>query len=78
MGAPIVLAKGQDLVARTIKTIAQWNGVPMVENPPLARALYRSVDIGSVIPANFTRGRGDSGVRLSRTGATTQRNGARA
>jgi len=53
MGAPIVLAKGQDLVARTIKQIAQWNNVPMVENPPLARALYRSVDVGSVIPSKL-------------------------
>jgi len=53
MGAPVVVAKGQDLVAKQIRQIAQWNEIPMVENPPLARALYRSVDVGSVIPSKL-------------------------
>lgn len=53
MGAPVVVAKGQDLVAKQIRQIAQWNNVPMVENPPLARTLYRSVDVGSVIPSKL-------------------------
>jgi len=53
MGAPTVVAKGRDLVAQQIRQIAQWNEIPMVENPPLARALYRSVDVGSVIPGKL-------------------------
>jgi flagellar biosynthetic protein FlhB len=53
MGAPEVVAKGQDLVAKQIRQIAQWHDIPMVENPPLARALYRSVDVGSVIPSKL-------------------------
>jgi flagellar biosynthetic protein FlhB len=53
MGAPMVVAKGRDLVAQQIRQIALWHEVPLVENPPLARALYRSVDVGSVIPAKL-------------------------
>ncbi|HZU30297.1 MAG TPA: flagellar biosynthesis protein FlhB [Candidatus Angelobacter sp.] len=53
MGAPVVVAKGQDLVAKQIRQIAQWHDVPLVENPPLARTLYRSVDVGSVIPSKL-------------------------
>lgn len=51
--APIVVAKGKDLVAQRIKAIAKENNVPMVENVPLARALYASVDIGKEIPAEM-------------------------
>ncbi len=47
--APIVVAKGQDLVAQNIKRIAGEHGIPMIENPPLAQSLYRTVDIGSKI-----------------------------
>jgi flagellar biosynthetic protein FlhB len=53
MEAPTVVAKGQDLIALEIKEIARWSGVPMVENRPLAQALYRSVEIGSPIPAKL-------------------------
>jgi flagellar biosynthetic protein FlhB len=48
--APIVLAKGSDEVAARIREIAQEHGVPMVSAPPLARALFRYVDIGRQIP----------------------------
>lgn len=48
--APKVVAKGQDLIAQRIKEIAVEHGVPQVENPPLARSLYKSVEIGDVIP----------------------------
>ncbi|MCE5324270.1 flagellar biosynthesis protein FlhB [bacterium] len=48
--APIVVAKGQDLIARRIKEIAQESNVPIVENVQLARALYASVEIGDEIP----------------------------
>lgn len=51
MGAPIVVAKGVDLVAARIREIATENNVPIFEAPPLARVLYRNVDIGAEIPS---------------------------
>lgn len=53
MGAPRVVAKGADAVAQRIKDIARENNVPIVENPPLARALFRYVEIGNEIPGDF-------------------------
>jgi flagellar biosynthetic protein FlhB len=53
MEAPKVLAKGRDLLAAQIREEARWAGVPMVENPPLARSLYRSVEPGQSIPAEL-------------------------
>lgn len=50
MTAPVCVAKGQDLIAQRIKKIAEENGVSVVENKPLARELYRRVDIGDEIP----------------------------
>ena len=48
--APVVIAKGADKIALQIKKIARENGVHVVENPPLARALYAQVDIDKPIP----------------------------
>jgi flagellar biosynthetic protein FlhB len=48
--APKVLAKGRNLMAQRIKDEARWAGVPIVENPPLARSLFRSVEPGQSIP----------------------------
>ncbi len=53
MGAPTVVAKGARLVAEKIKKIAREHGVPIVENPPVARALYQAVEVGGEIPANL-------------------------
>ncbi|GAB4374107.1 MAG: flagellar biosynthesis protein FlhB [Spirochaetales bacterium] len=53
MEAPMVTAKGQDLIAENIKRVATEHGVPIVENKPLARALYAEVEIGDVIPIKF-------------------------
>lgn len=53
MDAPFVVAMGVDLVAQKIKEIAKANDVVMVENRPLARALYAQVDIGQAIPDEF-------------------------
>ncbi len=53
-GAPIVLAKGVDLVALKIREIAEQNAVPIVEDKPLARALYGAVAVDSAIPPNST------------------------
>jgi len=50
MAAPMVVAKGRNLLARQIKEVARWQGIPMVENPPLAHALYRAAEIGQYIP----------------------------
>jgi flagellar biosynthesis protein FlhB len=50
MRAPTVVAKGADVVAARIREVARENLVPIFEAPPLARALYRNVDIGSEIP----------------------------
>ena len=51
--APIVVAKGQDLVAKQIRRIAEENNVPIVPDPPLARSLHKSVEIGQMIPAEL-------------------------
>ena len=51
--APIVVAKGQDLVAKQIRRIAEENNVPIVPDPPLARSLHASVEIGQMIPAEL-------------------------
>jgi flagellar biosynthesis protein FlhB len=53
MEAPKVLAKGRNLLAEEIKAEARWAGVPIVENPPLARSLYRSVEVGQGIPVDL-------------------------
>lgn len=53
MDAPRVLAKGRNLIAEEIKAEARWAGVPIVENPPLARSLYRSVEVGRLIPVDL-------------------------
>ena len=53
MAAPTVTAKGVDEMAQKIKRIAAENGVPLVENRPLARALYADVDIGDTIPDKY-------------------------
>jgi flagellar biosynthetic protein FlhB len=53
MEAPRVVAKGRDLLAEEIKAEARWAGVPIVENPPLARSLYKLVEVGQFIPADL-------------------------
>ena len=53
MGAPVVVAKGRNLLAAQIKEIARWQGIPIVENVPLAHALYRAVEVGQSIPAKL-------------------------
>jgi len=53
MEAPTVIAKGQDNMALRIRGIAGEARVPIVENKPLARALYAEVEIGDSIPESF-------------------------
>jgi flagellar biosynthetic protein FlhB len=51
--APMVIAKGKDLIAQKIKDIAKENKVTIVENKPLAQAIYKSVEIGEKIPSEL-------------------------
>src|SRR5215469_16719393 len=53
MRAPLVVAKGADLIAARIREIATEHAVPVFEAPPLARALYHNVEIGNEIPATL-------------------------
>lgn len=48
--APIMLAKGQDFVAARIREIATLHNIPIIENKPLARTMFKTVEIGQVIP----------------------------
>lgn len=50
MNAPVVVAKGVDFLALRIREIAEENGIPIVEEPPLAQALYYSVEVDDEIP----------------------------
>ena len=53
MAAPLVLAKGRGELAQKIKREARWYEVPVIENKPLAQALYRTVEVGGTIPAKL-------------------------
>jgi len=53
MPAPIVVAKGMNLLAEKIKQLARDNGIMLVENRPLAQALYKSVEVGDSIPSKL-------------------------
>jgi len=53
MAAPRVIAKGKDRIALKIKEIAREHQIPLVEDPPLARALFKAVEINQEIPGKF-------------------------
>lgn len=83
MQAPVLLAKGRDLFAAEIREEAKWAGIPIVENPPLARSLYRMVEPGQSIPfelysavagilAYLYRQKVEERMRRQRQAATTQ------
>ena len=55
MAAPLVLAKGKNYLALRIRRIAMDHQIPIVENQPLAQALYKSADVGQEIPAHLYR-----------------------
>jgi len=52
-GAPVVIAKGQDLIALKIREVAEENDIPVVEDKPLARSLFDSVEVDRMIPPEF-------------------------
>lgn len=53
MGAPRVIAKGKELIAARIREVAEEHNVPLFSAPPLARALFRSTEIGDEVPAKL-------------------------
>jgi flagellar biosynthetic protein FlhB len=55
MPAPVVVAKGKNYLAQRIRARALDHQIPLIENPPLAQALYKSVDVGQQIPAHLYR-----------------------
>jgi len=55
MNAPLVVAKGADNIAQRIKEVAKEYGVPIYEDPPLARGLYDKVEIGEEVPSDMYR-----------------------
>jgi flagellar biosynthetic protein FlhB len=53
MGAPVVVAKGRDLVAQEMKKVAKESDIPIIENKPLARTLYKICKVGQEIPESL-------------------------
>ncbi len=53
MDAPVLTCKGADLMARRIRELAREHNIPIMENPPLARALYDKVELDSPVPPNL-------------------------
>jgi len=70
MSAPMVVAKGMNEIALKIKETARWNNIPIVENPPLAQALYRAAEVGEAIPAKLYTAVAEILAFLFRTQAT--------
>ncbi len=54
--APTVVGKGEDIIAERIKDIARENDIPIMENKPLARAIFNTVDVGDMIPPELYEG----------------------
>ncbi len=63
-GAPRVVAKGQDIIALTIRRIAEENNIPVIEDKALARSLYAKVEVDQMIPVEFYRAIAEILLRL--------------
>ena len=50
MAAPILVAKGADNIAERIKEIARQHNIPIMENKPLARAMFKTMKLGQMVP----------------------------
>jgi len=72
-GAPVVLAKGKDLVALKIRSIAEQNGIPVYEDRSLARSLYASVEVDKMIPPEFYKAVAGIILFLGQRGKSTPR-----
>jgi flagellar biosynthetic protein FlhB len=55
MAAPVVVAKGRNVLAQRLREIALEHQIPLIENPPLAQALYKTVKVGHPIPLHLYR-----------------------
>jgi flagellar biosynthetic protein FlhB len=53
MNAPVLVAKGADLIALHIRALAKEHDVPILENPPLARTLYAKIELDSPVPPDL-------------------------
>ena len=71
--APVVVAKGQDLVALKIREIAEENNIPVFEDPPLARSMFAQVSVDSVIPPVFYKAVAELIHRVYAASAQTRR-----
>ena len=76
MPAPVVVAKGRNLLAEKIKQLARENGIMLVENRPLAQALYKSVEVGGAIPAKLYQAVAEILAMVFRAEAEVRRNDA--
>jgi len=76
--APEVVAKGQDLVAAAIREEAEKHSVPVLSNPPLARALHKEVELGQMVPEAFFAAVAEVLAFVYRTAARRGRLGRRA
>ncbi len=77
-GAPVVLAKGQDLIALKIREIAESNGIPVIEDKALARSMYDSVEVSQLIPPEFFKAVAELIHFLQARNARTARSGVKA
>lgn len=74
MDGPMVSAKGEDELALRIRRIAEENEVPVVENKPLARALYAETEVGNIIPETYYRAVADVLAHVYRMNEERRRN----
>ncbi|WP_072395295.1 flagellar biosynthesis protein FlhB [Hyphomicrobium sp. CS1GBMeth3] len=72
-GAPVVVAKGKDLIALKIRFIAEQNGIPVYEDRSLARSLYASVEVDKMIPPEFYKAVAGVILFLSQRGKQARR-----
>ena len=80
MNAPVCVAKGVDAIALKIREVAGEHDIPIVENPPLARALHATVEIDQEIPPEHYKAVAEVigyVMRLQRRGAVMQKSDAR-
>ena len=71
-GAPLVVAKGLDLVALRIRQIAEENGIPVVNNVDLARTIFSRVEIDQAIPPELYRAIADVLILLQKVRAKSE------
>jgi flagellar biosynthesis protein FlhB len=71
-GAPMVIAKGQDLIALKIREIATQHGIPVVEDKMLARSLYKAVEVDKMIPPAFYKAVAEIVIFLSGRGVESR------